>query len=149
MAVRVNIADNIQDSTHHLSLKSTISGSTEYGLIIPGGVENIQQSTYTPTSLQYNLGRQGYGSFEPPYTSIDQTDWTGGLGQLKYTDTSKFYDSYNMWTLTPDVLMPAPLWRFAKGITSTSADHMDAWRCRDSGRNEEHHSILANHAGER
>jgi hypothetical protein len=72
--------------------------------------------------LQFSTGRQGYGSFEPPYTSIDQTDWTGGLGQLKYTDTSKFYDSYNMWTLTPDVLMPAPLWRFAKGVCSASAD---------------------------
>jgi hypothetical protein len=27
-----------------------------------------------------------------------------------------------MWTLTPDVMMPAPLWRFAKGITTISAD---------------------------
>ena len=108
MAVTINVGDNIQDPTHHISLTD---GSTTVGLILPDGVNDTQQVPYQPSSLQFNQGRQGYGSFEPPYTSIDQVDFTGGLGQLHYTDTSKFFDSYNMWTLADGTLLPAPLWR--------------------------------------
>lgn len=118
MAVNVNVGDNVQDSTHHLSLKKADGTGEELGLIIPEGVGNIQQNPYSPSSLQFSTGRQGYGSFEPPYSSIDQKDWIGGRGQLNYEDASQFYDSYNAWTLTDKVLMPAPLWRFAKGLRS-------------------------------
>ncbi|MHC4278381.1 MAG: hypothetical protein ACYSTI_13845, partial [Planctomycetota bacterium] len=38
------------------------------------------------------------------------------MGQEKYEDTTKFLDSYNAWTLTPGMWMPAPLARFAKGM---------------------------------
>ena len=111
----VNASSTSSNPSHHVSL---VVGSTTVGLNVKGFPKNFRQYPYSPSSLQFSTGRQGYGSFEPPYTSIDQTDFTGGLGQLKYEDTSKFYDSYNMWTLTDGVLMPAPLWRFAKGLRS-------------------------------
>ncbi len=108
MTLTYNVNDTTKIPSHHIQL---VAGSTTVGLILPEGSESIKQDPYQPSSLQFNQGRQGYGSFEPPYTSQDQVDWTGGLGQLHYKDASKFYDSYNMWSLTDDTLMPAPLWR--------------------------------------
>ncbi len=109
MTLTYNVNDTTKIPSHHITIDD---GSTTVGLILADGATSIQQQPYNSSSLQFNTGRQGYGSFEPPYTSIDQTDWSGGLGQLHYKDPSKFYDSYNMWTLTDGTLMPAPLWRF-------------------------------------
>ncbi|KKK69179.1 hypothetical protein LCGC14_2936630, partial [marine sediment metagenome] len=43
-------------------------------------------------------------------------DWSGGMGQQYFRDTSKFLDSYNMWTLTEGIFLPAPLARYVKGL---------------------------------
>ena len=113
MSVTVSVSSTSSNPTHHVSISD---GTTDIGMKVKGFPRNFRQFPYSPSSLQFSTGRQGYGSFEPPYTSIDQKNWIGGRGQLNYKDASKFYDSYNAWTLTDDVLMPAPLWRFAKGL---------------------------------
>ncbi len=118
MSVTVNASSTSLNPSHHVSL---VVGSTTVGLNIKGFPKNFRQYPYSPSSLQFSTGRQGYGSFEPPYTSIDQVDWTGGFGQLRYKDVSKFYDSYNMWSLTDGTLMPAPCWRFAKNMNTTAS----------------------------
>ncbi len=121
MAVNVNVGDNVQDSTHHLSLKKADGTGEELGLIIPEGVGNIQQNPYSPSSLQFSTGRQGYGSFEPPYSSLDQVDWSGGMGQAYFKDPSKFLDSYNAWTLTEGMWLPAPM---ARNIRTARAENV-------------------------
>jgi len=113
----VSVSSSQENNSHHLSLAD---GTTTHGYNFDSA-RDIQESTYTPSSIQTSQGRRGYDSFEAPYTSVDQTDWTGGRGQLKYQqppegDPTKFYDSYNMWTLTPGLMCPAPLWRFADGL---------------------------------
>ncbi|MHA2069797.1 MAG: choice-of-anchor R domain-containing protein, partial [Candidatus Thorarchaeota archaeon] len=117
MAVTVSVSSTSSNPTHHFKLSA---GGTDIGLIVKDFPKNMRTYPYSPSSLQFSTGRQGYGSFEPPYTSIDQTDWTGGLGQLRYKDASKFYDSYNMWTMTDGTLMPAPAWRFAQEMANTA-----------------------------
>ena len=117
MAPTISVDSTAQDNTHDLSLTD---GTTTHGYIIDSA-RDIIETSYVPSSIQTSQGRRGYGSFEAPYTSIDQTDWTGGRGQLKYQQTpegdpSMFYDSYNAWTLTPGLYCPAPLWRFATGM---------------------------------
>lgn len=113
MSVIVKVSSDSSNPTHHLSL--VVDGTT-VGLIVKGFPTGLGQSPYSPSSLQFNVGRQGYGSFEPPYSSIDQVDWSGGFGQLRFKDTSKFYDSYNVWSLTDGTLMPAPAWRFGQEL---------------------------------
>ena len=117
MAVTVSVDSTAQSNTHDFSISD---GTTTHGYILDS-TRDIVETSYVPSSIQTSQGRRGYGSFEAPYTSIDQTDWTGGRGQLKYQQTpegdpTKFYDSYNAWTLTPGLYCPAPLWRFADGL---------------------------------
>ena len=101
------------NNSHDMTLSD---GTTTHGYILDGASRGIIEAPYTPSTLQFNLGRRGYDSFEAPYTSEDQVNFTGGRGQLKFEDRTKFYDSYNMWTLTDGLIMPAPLWRFAQGL---------------------------------
>lgn len=113
----VEVSPTEKNPSHHISIDdSADGGSVKYGLYIKRGVRGIREYPFSPSSLKIQQGRQGYGSFEPPYTSIDQVDFSGGRGQLRFEDPTKFYDSYNMWTMTPGLLMPAPLWRFARGL---------------------------------
>lgn len=111
----VSVSASDKNPTHHASLSD---GSTTYGLILPGGVKGVQEFPYQPSSLQFNQGRSGYSSFELPYSSIIQSDWTGGRGQLKFEDETKFLDSYNAWTVTPGIVSPAPQAQFWKGARS-------------------------------
>lgn len=113
----VEVSPTEKNPSHHISIDdSADGGSIKYGLYIKRGVRGIREYPFSPSSLKIQQGRQGYGSFEPPYTSIDQVDFSGGRGQLRFEDPTKFYDSYNMWTMTPGLLMPAPLWRFTRGL---------------------------------
>ncbi|KKN62894.1 hypothetical protein LCGC14_0507470 [marine sediment metagenome] len=129
MTLTYNVNDTTKAPSHHLML---VEGSTTVGITLKSS-EDIQQQPYNPSSLQFNTGRQGYGSFEPPYTSIDQTDWSGGLGQRYFKDTSKFLDSYNAWTMNESGWLPAPMGRFARGLRAENTIMPNSTQLRREG----------------
>ena len=105
MTVTVNVAGT-KAPTHHLSLSD---GSTTMGLILPDGARSIQEIPYSPSSLKTSSGGTKYSDFEPPYAFLQQNDWSGGRGQEDFSgDPTQFYDSQNLWSMTPGFVCPAP-----------------------------------------
>src|SRR3990167_8149372 len=112
MPVTVNVATT-KSPTHHLSL---YDGTTTIGLILPDGARSVQEIPYQPSSLKTSSGGTRYSDFEPPYNFVQQNDWSGGRGQEDYSgDPTQFYDSMNLWSMTPGILTPAPKWNFGTG----------------------------------
>lgn len=119
MAVTVNVTGT-KSPTHHLSLTDS---STTLGFILPDGARSIQEIPYRPSTLKTAAGGTRYSDFELPYAFIQQNDWSGGRGQEDYSqDPSKFYDSGNLWSLSENMLVPAPQWRIGTGLYSTNSD---------------------------
>ena len=109
---------------HDLTLTD---GVRTYGFVIPPA--NIQEIPQTPSTLRLVAGGSAgnkYGDFEPSMAHVEQRDWSGGRG-LEYfaDDPSRFFDSQNAWTLTPNRLIPGPQITYGQGLTSANV-HLPA-----------------------
>lgn len=100
--------------SHQLSLSD---GVLTWGLRLEGGAEGIKESVLTPSGLRLNWV-SGFGAWEPGLAQIEQRDWSGGRGALRFSTQSarRFYDSQDAWTLTPGRIHAAPQWRYASGL---------------------------------
>ncbi len=123
MTVTVSVSSQSSNPTHHVSLAA---GSTTVGLRIKGFPKGFRQYPYSPSSMKFNQGRSGYSSFELPYSSIDQTDWSGGLGQLKFEDPTRYLDGYHVWTVTPGMLATCPTWYWGTGYRNSDTNFGNA-----------------------
>ena len=104
----VRVEPDLEHPTHHFSLSD---GQRKIGLILcdskgsanPLGVQKVP----TPrTALKTTSGTQSYADYEPPWSPMDQVDFTGGRGQFKYEDdVTKFGDSGRMNTLVKKVIL--------------------------------------------
>ncbi|KAA3643432.1 MAG: hypothetical protein DWQ07_23245 [Chloroflexi bacterium] len=100
--------------THEISLSD---GVQTWGLKLDGGPGALQEIPMTPSTLQFTGGGSKFGDWEPGMSHIEQRTWEGGRGLEDFAeDSTRYYDSMNAWTLTPGRVMPAPQWRFAKGL---------------------------------
>lgn len=112
MTVTVSVAGT-RTPTHHLSLTD---GSTTLGIFLQDGSRSIEERPYFPSSLKTSQGGGRYSDFEMPYAFAQQNDWTGGRGAEDYQQNEdRLYDSMNLWSLTPGMLVPAPQWTFGTG----------------------------------
>lgn len=119
MAVRVTPTE--ANPTHMVSLSD---GTTTIGLNLCDGKGTItplglRQSGVPRTSLQIRQGDADYSSYELPYTTITQKDWSGGRALEDFTkDGTRFYDSNNVDTRGGDAIL-GPLSTIETGITKT------------------------------
>ncbi len=96
-------------NTHDITFSD---GFETFGAMLDGGPRGIQEAPQTPSTLVFSGGGTRYGDNESGLSHLEQRDWTGGRGQENFSDdNSRFFDSQQMWTLTPDQLMPAPQWK--------------------------------------
>ena len=107
--------------THDFSLSD---GVQTWGLRLDKGADSIKEEPLTPSALRFSGGVSGFGSWEPGLAQIEQRDWSGGRGSLRFSaddaeSARRFYDSMNAWTLTPGFVLPAPQWRLARGWRNT------------------------------
>src|SRR3990167_6440334 len=109
MSVTINVAST-KNPTHHLSLSD---GTTTVGLILPDGAQGIREIPYSPSTFKTSSGGTTYSDFEPPYAFEQQDTWEGGRGLENFRkDNTRFYDSANLWTMTPNSAFLAPQWSF-------------------------------------
>lgn len=117
----IRVYPGASNPTHDFSLSD---GVQTWGLRLDGGPDALREEPLTPSTLRFNSGVTGFGSWEPGLAQIEQRDWSGGRGAMRFSadnaeSSRHFYDSMNAWTLTPGVLLPAPQWRLARGLRNT------------------------------
>lgn len=93
--------------THHISLTD---GTTTLGLTLVDGngrmLNTLARSGYPRTALRMGTGAVGYGDFEPPFTPLVQSDWTGGRGLEDFdSDSTRYFDSWGVDTTHGDIIL--------------------------------------------
>lgn len=117
----IHVYPGASNPTHDFGLSD---GVQTWGMRLDGGAEAIKEEPLTPSTLRLSGGISGFGSWEPGMAQIEQRDWSGGRGAQRFSaqdaeSARRFYDSMNAWTLTPGILLPAPQWRLARGLSNT------------------------------
>jgi len=108
MVIRVSPED--PNSTHDISLSN---GSEKIGF----KTTEIRDLAQTPSTLRITGGGTKFGDWDPTFSHIQQETWEGGRAQETFADDpTRFFDSMNAWTLTPNKLMPAMQWKFPTGL---------------------------------
>ena len=100
-------------NTHDLSFE--ING-IEYGVKLKRGAKSVNEIPATPSNILVKQTGKRFGDFDPANTHIEMRDWSGGrAGRFLVDDPSKFFDSQDLWTLTPGVVHQAPQWSISSG----------------------------------
>ena len=82
-------------STHHVVLTN---GATVLGLQLCNSrgerdERAVQRLPIPRSSLKMYTGAQKYADLEPPWTPVDQVDWSGGRGGIDFdVDSTKYND---------------------------------------------------------
>lgn len=112
----IRVYPGASNPSHEISLSD---GVQTWGLRLDGGPKALQEEPITPSTLRFNA-LSGFGAWEPGLAEVEQSDWSGGRGQARFSSEAQlarsFYDSQNAWTQTPGLLLPAPQWRLASGV---------------------------------
>lgn len=110
---KIVVGPNLQ-STHDISLNA---GGRVYGFSLDGGPKGLVEGASIATSILSNRQGSRFGNHDPNFAHIEQRTWLGGRGQENMSDDpSRFFDSKDCWTLSPNVLLPTLQWRFAKTL---------------------------------
>lgn len=79
-------------------------------------------SQYPRSSLKMSTGGTKHSDYEPPYRSIEQRDWSGGLGQLSLdSNGTSFLDSYRMDTWHDGRALAGPMEFYTVGTSGKKA----------------------------
>src|SRR4030042_3360006 len=109
--VRVRPKD--ANATHDISLSD---GVNTWGITLKEGARGIQESPATPSNIRITGGGTKFGDYDPMMSHIEQRDWSGGRGQEYFVDDpTRFYDSWEAWSLTPGKLFQAPQVNYSSG----------------------------------
>jgi len=116
----VQVSPKEKNPTHHISLSD---GIRTYGLILDGGPRGIQEVPQTPSTLKFSGGGTKFGDWEPGFSHIEKRDWSGGRGQENFSDdATRFRDSQNCWTMTPERLTPGPQWEMGSRLVGEAIE---------------------------
>jgi len=117
----IRVGPNVEEATHHIKLTKT--DASERGLIActsdgkPSSRGTINRSSVRGSTVVSKPAQGRFDDRQPPYTAIEQSDWSGGRGKEDWDrNTTRFQDSGFAWTATQGRWYPAPLFEFVPGI---------------------------------
>lgn len=89
----------------------------KFELELQDGAPGFQESSSSPSSLVSNPGGTRFGDYDANFSHIEQRSFHGGRGNENFVDDqTRYFDSKELWSLTPNKLFPAPQWDFSKGL---------------------------------
>lgn len=110
------------NSTHHIVLDNGIS---RIGLMIEAGLESIDEQGLTNNTFWNTAPEQFFGDYGPAFSHSQQDQWIGGRGYNSYHDyPDAYYSGSFLWTLSPGLLLPAPLWKWSTGAHRACDQHV-------------------------
>jgi hypothetical protein len=99
---------------NHVTLSDDLH---EFTLKLRDGARGFNEGSTSPSTLNQTSGGGKYGDFDANFSHLEQRTWHGGRGSENFVDDqTRYFDSKELWSLTPNKLFPAPQWDFAKGI---------------------------------
>jgi hypothetical protein len=120
MASRIRVAPGIQ-STHDVSFNDSVR---IYGAFLDGGPRGLVEGASVASSLLANRQGARFGNNDPTFSHVEQRTWMGGRGQESISDDpSKFFDA-SCWTMSPNVMLPPLLPRWAQKLRGTCYSQM-------------------------
>jgi hypothetical protein len=103
-------------STHEISLTGGV-GSRTWGIKLHKGAKGVTETPVTPSNIRATGGGSRYGDFDPSMSHIEIRDWSGGRGLEEHVDDpSRYYDSYNCFTMVPQRLFQTLQWHLSSGL---------------------------------
>lgn len=103
--------------THDISFSD---GFETWGGILEGGPRGIQEVPVQASTLVFGSGGGRYSDAMPGLSHLEQSDWTGGRAQEYFADdNTRYFDGQSLWTLTNDMLLPAPQWKLPQQLNSS------------------------------
>jgi hypothetical protein len=119
MTSRIRVGPGIQ-STHDISFND---GVKIYGAFLDGGPKGLIEGASVATSLLANRQGARFGNNDPSFSHVEQRSWVGGRAQESISDdATRYFDSHNCWTLSPNVLLPTLLSRYGKGLRTAYSE---------------------------
>ena len=94
---------------------SDMRGGAGISFNLENGARSIGQSFISeePSSVTIRGENKRIGEFD------EQNDWKGGRGGERFSlDKTKYLESKDAWTLSPNHVIPTLQWRFARGLRS-------------------------------
>src|SRR5687767_11940419 len=88
-----------------------------FSLKLRNGANGFNEGSTSPSTLNNSSGGGKYGDFDANFSHLEQRTWHGGRGNENFVDDqTRYFDSKELWSLTPNKLFPAPQWDFARGL---------------------------------
>jgi hypothetical protein len=112
-----------RNPTHHVSFLDE-NGIKFGGILAETSPPSIQQ--IAPAST-YHVGGGGtkFGDWEPEHSHAEQRTFVEGMGVEEYEiGRGTYFDGRNIWSVTPERLLPSMQWKFCDGIRTT---HKNLW----------------------
>jgi len=101
--------------THDFSLQN--DKGQAIGFKYANGQASIIERPATPSTIQFTGGGTKFGDWEPGFSHIEQRSWKGGRNSKDFSlDSSRFWDSQNMFSMLDDQLVPTLQWKTATGL---------------------------------
>ena len=108
----VRVSAKNRQATHDISLADD---TQTWGIKLMGGARGVSEAPATPSNIRITGGGTKFGDFDPMHSHIEQRTWEGGRGAEDFfQNETRFFDSMNAWTLTPEKAHPAPQWTFGE-----------------------------------
>lgn len=110
------------EPTHHVTLVDRDGLAAGLVLTDSRGQNNHRAITRNPlrrTGIKISQGQSQHGDLLPPFSEVDQDDWSGGIGQLDLHDRSRYYHGEMIDTSFKNKLMLGPLPSYSAVGSST------------------------------
>ena len=103
-----------KNPTHEISLSD---GVKTWGIKIGSEDLILLEEPVVNASIQYIKTDSRFGNWEPGVSHVEQRTWIGGMGKLDHFENPDgFAEGHSLWSMAEGILMPAPQWKFARGL---------------------------------
>ena len=114
----VDVRPGITNPSHDISLSDD---AFTYGFKIENGTRGLREIPLVGVNKKPTRGGQEFGDFSEQQAHIQMKDWRGGRAVENHQSGNiHYYDARSMWTLSEEVLLPAPQWKYSDGYRADS-----------------------------
>lgn len=129
---RVNVDHNAKQSISDVFTLTDVMTNKSIALIPSDSEGNfnwrgVTKAPLTRNAMQTTQSSGEWSDMEYPWMAIQQEDWTGGRGNLRFTtDKSRFFDSRRAQTAFNACIYNAPLDHYSTGYKDAYSNHPDS-----------------------
>jgi hypothetical protein len=114
MPTKPNVGPSKVLATHDFALSWN---GAKAGFKYANGQRSVFEQAATPSTINVSGGGTKFGDWDPDFSHIEQRTWLGGRANNDFsTDSSRFFDSKDMFTMLENRVVPTLQWKLATGL---------------------------------